>query len=106
MADLIERQKFRKKFCISDETIRHMVEEQITYSAFWDLATEIDKTIRDSVLEDIDAEPSVDAVQVVRCKDCKHRSDHHCKKHNISVCLFDYCSYGERREGNGNGQTF
>lgn len=49
--------------------------------------------------------PSVDAVPVVRCKDCKyvnfteHRDYLRCTKH----CAFsfrpdDFCSYGERRE--------
>lgn len=68
--------------------------------------------------------PSVDAVNVVRCKDCKH-SDDECHKDGLRSCMrgikaddynetghiylfkelvrdVDYCSYGERRkEGNG-----
>jgi hypothetical protein len=59
--------------------------------------------------------PTIDAVPVVRCKDCKHRGDHEvCPLHDIRLC-FDgdghmdeveddktedefFCSYGERKE--------
>ena len=66
--------------------------------------------------------PTVDAVEVVRCKDCKH-SDDKCHKDGLRYCMrgikaddynetgyiypieevvrdVDYCSYGERRIGN------
>lgn len=57
--------------------------------------------------------PAADAVEVVRCKDCKH--------YDMGVCLKiysagnahpeawqprrpeDFCSYGERKEGADNG---
>lgn len=44
--------------------------------------------------------PTVDAVPVVRCKDCKHEFGGSC-----IICGFqkrkpdDFCSYGERKEG-------
>lgn len=48
--------------------------------------------------------PTIDAVEVVRCKDCKHR-DPEDKKCDCGMWHFpyitddnDYCSYGERRE--------
>ena len=68
--------------------------------------------------------PTVDAVEVVRCRDCKH-SDDGCHKDGLRYCMrgikaddynetgyiypveevvrdVDYCSYGERRtEENG-----
>ena len=56
--------------------------------------------------------PTVDAVEVVRCKDCKYydekeiRCDHpmlewevECYDHWLDVETSDFCSYGERREG-------
>lgn len=57
----------------------------------------------------IKKEPAVDAVVVVRCKDCKHRIDnkefvrgHYCKKRPSNGGYFcednDFCSYGERKE--------
>ena len=55
--------------------------------------------------------PTVDAVPVVRCKDCKWSKrdnllDKHWCKHFLcesEVRENDYCSYGERRDGDGNG---
>ena len=62
--------------------------------------------------------PTIDAVPVVRCRECKYsRINHLMKKdilscENIDVCgeeyLFernpnDFCSYGERKEGADNG---
>lgn len=47
----------------------------------------------------------VDAVEVVRCKDCKMRCPEsvclvkHCTLTGVLVDDDDFCSYGERREG-------
>lgn len=62
--------------------------------------------------ETIDNAPTIDAVEVVRCKDCdsyvelawwfddegKKKECHCCVAHSIPVQPNDYCSYGERRE--------
>ena len=57
-------------------------------------------------------EPTVDAVEVVRCRDCKHWlkdvagcSDFvgRCEFASYMVGATGYCSYGERKDGNGNG---
>ena len=45
----------------------------------------------------------VDAVEVVRCKDCKHietieNSTPYCTWHNSGCGYNDFCSYGERSE--------
>jgi len=57
-----------------------------------------------------DEQPTIDAVPVVRCKDCKHNySKEHNKRYNLEdiVCDYwgtdglnddDFCSYGERSE--------
>lgn len=41
----------------------------------------------------------VDAVEVVRCKDCKKYDthDHRCKYWNHGVVVMDYCNKGERK---------
>ena len=52
--------------------------------------------------------PTVDAVEVVRCKDCKHWLKCEPSGTNCRVCAnttkirlpYDFCSYGERREAN------
>ena len=53
----------------------------------------------------IDKCPTVDAVPVVRCKDCKHydgdRCEHDRHEHQeFAVWAYDddFCSYGERRK--------
>ena len=58
--------------------------------------------------------PPVDAVEVVRCQDCKHWDsetwfcDNHSTfgHHGLDWNMFsedDFCSYGERQDGDGNG---
>lgn len=67
----------------------------------------------------IDRMPTIDAVPVVRCRECKHSSlpakitqiygkegtltCHYgpCNRRNVS--MNDFCSYGERKDGDGNG---
>lgn len=55
-----------------------------------------------SVNDAILTAPTVDAVEVVRCKDCKHfvkATDWFaCKKWYMDIREDDYCSYGERKE--------
>ena len=48
--------------------------------------------------------PTVDAVEVVRCKDCKHWTMGYCNNfayydYEPTTNEDDFCSYGERREG-------
>lgn len=62
----------------------------------------------------IDDAPTVDAVEVVRCRDCKHWDsetwfcDNHSTfgHHGFEWNMFseeDFCSYGERKDDDGNG---
>ena len=68
--------------------------------------------------DDIENAPTVDAVKVVRCRDCKWYMPgdlfkdimfcHRLKKDNgkpakYNYCADDFCSYGERKDGDGNG---
>ena len=67
--------------------------------------------LAEDVIPDIDNAPTVDAVEVVRCKDCKYLWEisavdrmFYCRnKHGLSginiVEENPFCSYGERREG-------
>ena len=55
---------------------------------------------------DIDAIPRVDAVEVVRCKDCvvPHNKYTGCPELNGLVTPPDfYCSFGKRKDSDGNG---
>ena len=61
---------------------------------------------------DIEEMPTIDAVEVVRCRECKHRGTDDCIFHikgepadeELLLKLDnDFCSYGERKEGADNG---
>lgn len=54
-------------------------------------------------------QPTIDAVPVVRCEDCKFNelrtnekmgiSWHYCKLLHVDIDEDDFCSYGERKDG-------
>lgn len=46
--------------------------------------------------EDIDNAPTVDAVEVVRCKNCRKFKTYGCRM--VASGYDDFCSYGERKE--------
>ena len=54
--------------------------------------------------ETVDKAPTIDAVPVVRCKDCKYRTEFgncgHLRQHGILPVAYpyDFCSYGERKD--------
>lgn len=56
--------------------------------------------------------PTIDAVPVVRCRECAGRPFWEKDHNGVPVCLLsglyprsedDYCPYGERKEGSDNG---
>lgn len=62
--------------------------------------------------DDIESAPTVDAVEVVRCAQCKHfkrnlENDTYCSSVNglTDPQEDDFCSYGERKEGTDNDQA-
>lgn len=73
------------------------------------LAIEDVKKVTDEVVKELKQIPIADAVEVVRCKDCKHLKGNNghdrpwCgltewMQNPITKRLDDYCSHGERRE--------
>ena len=58
---------------------------------------------KENCLAEIEAAPTVDAVPVVRCRECKHLG--FCgDATNLEVMgFYGYCSRGERKEGADNG---
>ena len=66
----------------------------------------------ESIIECLKQEPTVDAVEVVRCRDCKHARIHPCgyvychrdgrNAYEMTFNLDSFCSYGERKEGDDN----
>ena len=57
-----------------------------------------------AVLDSIDSQPTVDAVEVIRCRDCKYHEDthvtgfEHCCLYDLTMRYNDFCSYGKREE--------
>lgn len=47
--------------------------------------------------EDIDNAPTVNAVEVVRCRDCQKFKTYGCRM--VASGYDDFCSYGERKDG-------
>ena len=71
-----------------------------------------DNADRDEIaLPIVAAAPTVDAVEVVRCKDCKYLVDAVVNANGFLICDIndmeikpeDFCSYGERRGGGEDG---
>ena len=58
---------------------------------------------KEDCLAEIEAAPTIDAVPVVRCRECKHLG--FCgDATNLEVMgFYGYCSSGERKEGADNG---
>ena len=60
--------------------------------------------------KEIDKAPTIDAVEVVRCQDCKYYEIHkpkvleNCERNGYIIPMKpdDFCSYGERKDGDGN----
>ena len=77
----------------ADETIREIVWNSLSESS-----AAIEATAK--AIHCIENMPSIDAVPVVRCKDCKHYDshDHRCKVWNHGINVEDFCSRGERKE--------
>ena len=71
---------------------------------------EIEDWDLDSIINYLDGAPTINTVEIVYCKDCKHKL--RTVANGVVICrekhgmvrpsLDDFCSYGERREG-GNG---
>ena len=54
-----------------------------------------------AVLDSIDAQPTIDAVEIVRCRDCKYFKTPLCQIEDNHDNWF--CADGERKDGDGNG---
>lgn len=73
-----------------------------------DIKNEMDHPIFEKWKEYIDSIPTVDAVHIIRCKDCKYFIPYDGEEHKgdcselvgLESCIYEYdfCSYGERRE--------
>ena len=55
----------------------------------------------EEVIEFLKRQPTIDAVPVVRCRECKYRSKDGCPIIDANIWMDDddFCSHGERKEG-------
>lgn len=72
--------------------------EDLESKIYWGQANNV------AILEGIKDAPTVDAVEVVRCGNCKQfrepfciRRDDETHRERINMLTVDYCSYGERK---------
>ena len=63
----------------------------------------------DLVVHHLDRQPTIDAVPVVRCKDCDKSEPSNvwagwifCRANKVHQKDDNFCSYGERKDGDGN----
>lgn len=88
MSDLISRQALR-------ETMYEEVFLKDSDYQRWDSGCWIRYKLFERV---VDSMPTIDAVQVVRCKDCKVRDEERCPWwHGVPSDEF-YCAWGERKD--------
>lgn len=93
---IVDYREMKKLFGERYREIKKLIEEGETHlDRLAEGFTEADHLIRDL--------PAVDAVEVVRCKDCKmwrgNDYDGCCIKNGLATRMAnDFCSYGERKE--------
>lgn len=76
-------------------------EDALAYPLKWNISYNPDEDNRficgvESYRDWIEELPSIDAVEVVRCKECKHYEADWCYWRDVEIRADDYCSYGER----------
>ena len=96
MAEYIEREAL---MALLEERIEYLFKENGDYDHHTNGFDEAVGKVEDFPV-------AADAVEVVRCKDCKHENVNHaisdkntwCDYWGIDPCFDDFCSYGERRD--------
>ena len=94
MADLIDRLALGNR-------MYHEAFEKDSDMQKWDSGCWIRYKLFENVLRDT---PSVDAVEVVQCKDCRHYDlapngfNGMCNRQYATFYAVDFCSYGEQKE--------
>ena len=84
---------------ISRKTLLEDIEETVRFTVQKDVPS-AEMRGANKVIDRIKAAHTVDAVEVVRCKDCKYWAHGDCYRIELSRPN-DFCSYAERREDDG-----
>lgn len=81
-----------------------LIDADKAYKVLTDYYHHRTETQHEALKEALSKVPTVDAVEVVRCKDCIRFEDEDedgdcwCYCHNDTTCRDGYCSWGERRK--------
>ena len=80
---------------IDEEILAYVGTDQITRST-----TQFDKDCKQNAIDLVIGTPTIDAVSVVRCKECRYKDMEICPMYRLVVAgvrkYDDYCSYAER----------
>ena len=104
MARLIDADELLES--IEETTWYHVFKGKLIHGA--NSKTDIPLYKASDIYSVLDAAPTVDAVPVVRCRECKHKHINpfvkegivvYCFHHGMSKQYDDFCSCGERKEG-------
>ena len=93
----------------ADALCRNLTDWQ--YGEFARAGHEVEYNLINKVLGGISAAPAIDAVPVVRCRDCiycesgvnEDESWEYCYWFGSEIDGNEFCSYGERKDGDMNG---
>ena len=89
---------------MSDEYIRRDTALRAVTRRYGACRSPAQNRLLDEIRNEIRRAPAADVAEVVRCKDCKHRTEHgncgHPRQKGVlpSAYPFDFCRYGERSD--------
>lgn len=90
------------RYIDADEAIKVILSGKIDDSCSLVECPEECNSFLDAAADDISKMPTADVVEVVRCKDCKHRiidtNDDWCECTGCDINPDGFCEEGERRE--------
>ena len=77
-----------------------LIDADALWAEFMELADTSIEFDGEGVANAIANAPTVDAVEVVRCKDCKayDKESYYCEAMGFTCEANDFCSYGERKD--------
>lgn len=111
--DVMEKTSNEKRLIDANKVVKNIVAERdkIPYELISEKPFKHGNSMRGGIrkaLRCIEQAPTVDAVPVVRCRECIHRTENgncgHPRHEDTLPTAYpnDFCSYGERKEGASN----
>lgn len=92
----------------ADDLKNDVIRQTVFLSLFGGKIAEIAETLKKGILEEVEKAPTIDAVTVVRCKECKYSDECHKRvqytRCESPTCMtlgsapVEYCSRGRRKD--------